>query len=291
MAKLNHLSETASQQLDKSIEERKLYIQRLHFIRYGRAEKVLDRLKYMLNYPKKLRMPGLLIFGPPNNGKTEIITKFFNENLPSDNANGERIEFPVLLLEPPPVPDEMRLYRIILDTLKVASKEYSKLGRLEAQVKQVLNEIRLKMIIIDEIHNFIAGSTTKQKAFLNVLKRLHNTLQIPFVFAGTEYALSAMQVDPQISSRFSPMCLPAWKKSQDLVDLLATIETEMPLREPSNLVGKYQDILEISGATIGGIVNTIVTATEVCIDSGQSKIDQKIFDRLKNEKKVNKGEA
>jgi Bacterial TniB protein len=45
------------------------------------------------------------------------------------------------------------------------------------------------MLMIDEIHNIISGSVSRQRQFLNVLKYLSNDLQIPLVTFGTQDAL------------------------------------------------------------------------------------------------------
>ena len=46
------------------------------WIGYARAEAVLAALEDLLTFPKRLRMPNLLLVGPTNNGKTMIVEKF-----------------------------------------------------------------------------------------------------------------------------------------------------------------------------------------------------------------------
>src|SRR6266851_102127 len=46
------------------------------WLAYARAEAVLAALEDLLPFPKRLRMPNLLLVGPTNNGKTMIVEKF-----------------------------------------------------------------------------------------------------------------------------------------------------------------------------------------------------------------------
>ena len=43
---------------------------------YARAEAALSAFEDLLSFPKRTRMPNLLLVGPTNNGKTMIVEKF-----------------------------------------------------------------------------------------------------------------------------------------------------------------------------------------------------------------------
>ena len=65
-----------------------------------------------------------------------------------------------------------------------------------------MRALSVRMLVLDEIHNILVGSTLKQKQFLNTLKFLSNELQIPIVAAGTKDALQVTRTDDQIANRF-----------------------------------------------------------------------------------------
>ena len=46
------------------------------WIGYARAEAALAAMDDLLTFPKRTRMPNLLLVGPSNNGKTMIVEKF-----------------------------------------------------------------------------------------------------------------------------------------------------------------------------------------------------------------------
>ena len=46
------------------------------WVSYARAELALASMEDLLSFPKRTRMPNLLLVGPTNNGKTMIVEKF-----------------------------------------------------------------------------------------------------------------------------------------------------------------------------------------------------------------------
>jgi Bacterial TniB protein len=109
------------------------------------------------------------------------------------------------------------------------------------------------MLIIDEIHNIITGLVSKQGQFLNVLKYLSNDLQIPLVGLGTQEALRAIQADPQLANRFTPVPLTHWRMGWDFLRLLASFERALPLRQPSRLIEEHlaRKLLVLSEGSLG----------------------------------------
>ena len=63
------------------------------------------------------------------------------------------------------------------------------------------------MIMIDELHNILAGANKQQLELLNMLRYLGNELKVPLVCFGTKDAYLAIQRDPQLENRFEPIVL------------------------------------------------------------------------------------
>lgn len=59
------------------------------------------------------------------------------------------------------------------------------------------------MLIVDEVHHLLAGTYREQRASPNLLKYLANDLQISMVLVGTRGAVLALQIDPQMVSRYT----------------------------------------------------------------------------------------
>ena len=71
---------------DESSEQRIRRIRTDRWIAYARAERRSRALEDLLTFPKRTRMPNLLLVGPTNNGKTMIVEKFRRTHPPLEAA-------------------------------------------------------------------------------------------------------------------------------------------------------------------------------------------------------------
>jgi len=278
-----HLNEGARSAIQLSDAERIDRVRSARWIGYTRSKEILDKLDDLLTYPKKHRMPNLLIVGDTNNGKTMIINRFHQNHLAYDNPEGDGIILPVLIIQSPPIPDEGRFYNAILEAVFAPYRASDRADKKQFQALKTLQRVRLKMLIIDEIHNLIAGSQNKQRHFLNTIKYLGNELQIPIVGVGTKDAFVALQTDPQLSNRFEPAVLPRWEMGNDYLRLLASFERMLPLKQPSNLVetALALKLLSMSEGIIGELSAVLTKATIKAIQSGEERINIKLLNSIK----------
>lgn len=58
------------------------------------------------------------------------------------------------------------------------------------------------MLVIDELHNILAGTSVRRREFLNLLRFLGNKLRILLVGVGTRDAYFAIRSDDQLENRF-----------------------------------------------------------------------------------------
>lgn len=278
----SHLLQKAAAYLERSAQERITYIRSPRWIGYPRAQEILAQLENLLTHPKAHRMPNLLIVGDTNNGKTMLVRRFCNQHKPDDNPEGEAAKVPVLFIQAPPVPDESRFYNAILELLFAPYKPGDRADRKQFQAIKLLRTVGLKMLVIDEIHHLLAGSMTKQKAFLNVIKYLGNELEVPIVGVGTRDAFRAIQTDLQLSNRFDQALLPRWANNEMFLRLLATFERSVPLRNPSNLTdGALADkIYSMSEGYLGEISRVLESAAVRAVETGLERIDKKLLDGI-----------
>jgi type II secretory pathway predicted ATPase ExeA len=227
-------------------------------------------------------MPNLLIVGDTNNGKSMLVNRFSSRHKPEDNQEGDAAIVPVLCMQAPPIPDEGRFYNTILELLFAPYKPGDRADRKQFQAIKLLKTVGLKLLIIDEIHHILAGTMTKQRAFLNVIKYLGNELQVPIIGVGTKDAFRAIQTDLQLSNRFDHALLPRWQNDDDYLRLLATFERAMPLRHASNLIegGLANKIYSMSEGYIGEIDRLLIEAAVQAVNMGKECIDGKLLDRI-----------
>lgn len=270
-----HLTVKTAEQLTLSDAERIRYILGEKWIGYPRAQAILDKLEDLLEYPDQPRMPNMLIVGETNNGKTMLIEHFHQRHLAYERPDRSGVDVPVLYIQAPPGPDERGLYNAIMNRLWESTRASESTDRARDRVVAILKKVQVRMIVIDEIHDLLAGPLLKQRRFLNVLKYLGNELRVPIVGVGIKDAARAVQVDPQLANRFLPEVLPHWELNADFARLMASFESLLPLKNPSALADKElaSRILAMTGGTIGEMSRLLNEAAIYAIKKKTERID------------------
>jgi hypothetical protein len=115
---LEHLSEEARAVSELDDDRRIAHLAEDHWIDYPRAREALQMLERLLRCPKRTRMPGLLLHGESNIGKSMIIQKFLRAHPAKEfNVDTGLLQVDVLAVEMPPGPQERRLYGQLLMAL------------------------------------------------------------------------------------------------------------------------------------------------------------------------------
>ncbi|RUW16662.1 transposase, partial [Mesorhizobium sp. M4B.F.Ca.ET.013.02.1.1] len=167
----------------------------------------------------------------------------------------------------PTEPTVSRFYAVLLDELGAPS--IRRIGRgarkhdLERLALDILKSVGTRVLVIDELHNLLAGRRDDRLEFLNLLRYLGNALRIPIVGAGTRDAHFAIRTDPQLENRFEPLALPLWEPGAETATLIASFTASLPLRRPSPdlcRAGTLRGIIERTGGTIGEILTLMRAA-------------------------------
>jgi hypothetical protein len=276
-----HVEPQVAAALSLSAEERVAYAQQDRWIGYSRAQEALRALSDLLNHPRTLRMPNILLVGQSGNGKSTIIDKFRELHPVTMQEGGEALA-PVVVMGMPSEPSETRFWTELLLALKIAHRDSDPVQRKKNQAHSVLTYVRCQMLVIDEIHNVLYGHARLQRHFLGVLKNLSNDLKLPIVTVGTRDAIRALHTDTQLSSRFEPFGLPRWQLNAEFLRLLASFERLLPLSEPSDLASRELAIKlhNMSSGTIGGLARVLKRATVDAIRNRRERIELKRLDEI-----------
>lgn len=280
---MKHLHIKTKELVEISSNEERIYAtKKLKWIGYSNANTIHKKLEDLRDYPKNIRMPNLLLVGDSNNGKTALLNRFLSKNPSFVDDDTQELRIPVLMIQSPPEPDEKRFYNTLLDELFAPYRSSEKIESRQHRVIQLLRKVELKLLIIDEIHHLLAGTISKQRTFLNVIKYLSNELQISIVCSGTRDAFNAIQTDPQLANRFEPRILMKWKNDDEYLRLLASFERLLPLKETSNLIENSiaSLILAKSEGLIGEISKVLELSTILAIESGIEKINRNIIENI-----------
>ncbi len=251
---------------------------------YARAEAALAALEDLLTFPKRTRMPNLLLVGPSNNGKTMIVEKFrraHQPGAPTDPREGA-IAVPVLKVQMPPAPDERRFFSAVLEALGAPDRVSDRLAAKQDIAMRMLRATDVRMLVIDEVHNMLAGSRDQQRRFLNLLRWLGNELQIPLVAVGTAEALRAIQSDDQLANRFTPFALPPWQLGEEYQRLLNTLEAMLPLRERTGLEEPAfaRKLMDAAEGILGEVVFLVTSAAVAAVEAGKERISIEMLDDI-----------
>jgi Bacterial TniB protein len=273
---IESLSGAAKEALAASDVDRIKFIKRKKFISYLKADTILAKLDLLICAPKKIKMPFFLILGEDGSGKTTIAKEFLHRhpaNPASDCGCIER-EQTVVYAKAPDGPSESELYDNILKSLSIPFKHRDHPSKKAYEIRYHFSLFEVKVLIIDDFHRALNGSSMRQLAFMNAIKILSNKIQIPIALLGKQTILDAINSDMLISSDYPPMSLTKWKFNEDYLALLSDIEKTLPLQRPSNLatsnIGRI--ILEQSNGRIEDIIKVITTAAIKAINNKTEKI-------------------
>lgn len=256
-------------------KERIQLIRADRWIGYPKAVHAVTRLEALLGWPSRQRMPNMLLIGPTNNGKSMIIERFRRAHPPVTEPEREHI--PVLCVQMPSEPSPIRSYSTILTALGAPLRPRPRMVEVEQFALDLMRQVRVQVLVVDELHNVLAGRGESRREFLNLLRFVGNELRIPLVGVGTREAYLAVRSDDQLENRFEPFVLPTWEADEQACSLLASFAASFPLREPSQI--SSQDMAEYllarSEGTIGELAQLLAAAATAAVDSGLETIDHR----------------
>ena len=166
---LDHLHVSAQAVARLPTEERLRHVRADRWIGYSRATAALERLDTLYAWPGKQRMPNLLLIGPTNNGKSMIIEKFRRLHPPTSHADREQM--PVLAVQMPSDPSVIRFYVALLAALGAPLRPRQRLAELEQATLTLLRAVGVRVLVIDELHNLLAGRGETRREFLNLISK------------------------------------------------------------------------------------------------------------------------
>ena len=282
MVDFTHLSPEASALAILPNTERLARFKMERWIGYTRANQALAKLEELLiDEPGKLRPQNLLIVGPSNNGKTMIAEKFHRAHPQKMSDDSEHEVIPVLMMQMPADATVNRFYTALLMKLNTPVGFHGRYNVREVLTLQLMRTVGVRILIIDELHNLLGATANRQRELLNMLRFIGNELRISIVCLGIRDAYLAIRSDDQLENRFHPLLLPPWELGDEFARLMASFETVLPLREPSNLSTSplLEMILSRSEGTIGEITALLNSATAAALLHGEEHISCTAIER------------
>ncbi|WP_440137100.1 TniB family NTP-binding protein [Klebsiella pneumoniae] len=107
---------------------------------------------------------------------------------------------PVLVVQMPSEPSVIRFYVALLAAMGAPLRPRPRLPEMEQLALALLRKVGVRMLVIDELHNVLAGNSVNRREFLNLLRFLGNELRIPLVGVGTRDATTAITPNQLVQS-------------------------------------------------------------------------------------------
>ena len=262
------LSSTDAQRIESILEER--------WITYPRARLSLEVLEGLLVKPRTTRMASIAIYADSGMGKTMLMERFRRAHPAKYDAIERRIITPVLAMQMASHATERRFYGHLLTTIGVPFAPRSSVMDLEVQTIRNLRRMEVRLLMLDEVHNILAGSAREQRVVLNTLRYVSNELKISLVCFGISEAREAIGGDVQLARRFEEIALPRWQGDEEFQELVVAILRHLPLKTASQIsAGALRHVLQVTDgltARVFGLFNDLaieaIASGAECINDG-----------------------
>jgi Bacterial TniB protein len=166
-------------------------------------------------------------------------------------------------------PTERRLFSQILSAVEAPQSPRASIVDMERGAINTLRDVGVQILVLDEIHNLLAGSWREQRIVLNTLRFLSNELKLSLVGFGIMEARDAINGDVQLARRFDAVTLPRWTAGKEFEQLVLAIVRNLPLREPSVLTVKgLRRVLQLSGGVSSRIFRMLNDLAIEAIETG-----------------------
>lgn len=277
-----HLTPAAASLLHDTPEQRIRAIEGDRWIFYPRAKQALGLMNRLVRHPRTTRMPSVAIHGDSGMGKSMIVERFRAEHPACFDPDAGAERTPVLTMQMKSRPGERGFYTQIITKLGAPSGPRATVVDLEQTAFRLMRAIGLQVLVIDEVHNILAGSHREQRIMLNTLRYLSNELRVSLVCFGIAEAREAISGDVQLARRFDELSLNRWSGNAEFEALVGSVLRNLPLREPSVLsAGALRRILQVTEGLTALVFRLLKDAAIEAIQTGREQVTDDAVERWK----------
>lgn len=238
---------------------------------------LFESLRNMLYTDNQIQSASIFIHGDGGDGKTAL----FNRLKALGELEGKRFVF-ITLTENV---NRFKLHDALCDVFDVPiGKRGTAVNRVKLITKKI-ETLGIGAIVIDELSDCMLEAYSHKKSILSLLRGLaEGDGKLCVIAFGNSVASEIIALDRIIDRRFVPWHLKPWKLDQDFVDFIATYETYLPLKLPSNLASpKLRTLIHVnSHGILDNIVKIIKSTAMDAIKHGTEQITPSQFQDLES---------
>ncbi|WP_374437988.1 TniB family NTP-binding protein [Pseudomonas panipatensis] len=230
-------------------------------------------VRNMLTTKGRVQAPCLLVCGAGGTGKTSLVNKIksatdeWANNIAftrlSENADGLRFC------------DQIMLALGVPPTLGKAVKTHLGLVKYLELTGKIA-------VVIDEFHDGLLANRQEQRKNLSLLKDLSGApYHLSIIGFGIESALNALQQDRQLERRFEVIQLHPWTETEEFRQFLASMEENLPLRNPSELYEKkiVKFLLAKTDGSMDAVIKAIRFSAIQAIICGEERVTLEMLEK------------
>ncbi len=175
---------------------------------------------------------------------------------------------------------DRRLYAQILTALGVPQNPRASVVELEQVAIRLMRAMDVQVLLLDEVHNILAGTFPEQRIVLNTLRYISNELQVSLVCFGVNEAREAISGDVQLARRFEEFPLTRWSADDEFEDLVLAIVRNLPLRNPTVLSSRaMRRLLQVTDGITSKVFRLLDQLAIEAIKSGAERVGDDAIDQ------------
>jgi hypothetical protein len=282
----NHILAEKRNEPDLDNNARIAIIKRDIWIPTKKLDQLFATIDFMIGSEGRLVVPSMLVWGPGGSGKSAIIERLKHVYSTRDKKINS-ISAGMNL-------DSSQLVDLICNSFGISTGA----GKQSLnRTTRVLNAIRAENIVallMDELNDSGLRTLSQQKNSMSLMKYLSGPpCYISIICFGDLTASEVLMKDDQIYRRYVHWPLTPWTNDQDFCDFIATYESHLPLKLPSNISSSAgrRRIIKQSFGIMDNVVKIIKCLAFEAVFSGSEHMDINLIDNDVNLLCMRYGEA
>lgn len=243
------------------------------WVNYPQVGSIRAAVRAIYEMPPKIQAQCMMISGRPGMGKTSLFKKIESDMEALRKRHADSYSCISFSLASDPT---LRCFEdSISEALGVPIGKIRN-GLIPNSFCLLAHLRKLRVVLIDEVHNLLNAGRVDQRKNLAFLRALSSPpMSLSIVAFGVDDAVHAISSDAQLERRFQMYDLPRWKENDSFRAFLVSYESTLPLRKPSELwqQDKVDFLLKATDGITDAIVKRITRGAAWAILDGKEKID------------------